>query len=313
MNFTGEIRRDLLKSCPEERSCCLALMAGVLDTSGSYTFEFFDGGNRGEFTFTHENEDTAEYLLALVDKLFGVSMTVANAERDPKNGRDKLTFSYFGKDAGVYADEISDFSAVNLFMYDLSEIEECRRAYVRGAFLGSGSCTLPRDGVKTGYHLEFVFPNEFDAQSFCELLDSLQLIAGILPRGEKYVVYCKSREGLADFLALVGAEGALKTLQEVAGTREENNNTNRVSNCLAGNADTAAIASAAQSVILQKMRQSGALDALSEPLKNVANARLNFPELSLSELAQKFGITKSCLNHRLRKLMEIYTKTEKQL
>lgn len=294
MNFSGEIRRELIKTLPPKRCCQIALLRAFLDTSGSVRKGEESGA---EFSFTSENERIAAYMLGVVEKLFGVPMTVAGAVRDPKHGRDKLTFRFGGEGA---EDAVAEVIA-------LAPSPCCMQAYLRGAFLGSGSCTLPGGDKKTGYHLEFVFRSRAQATALLDILDELQLIGSIVQRGEKYVVYCKSREAIADFLSVVGAESALNTLESVSAAREENNQENRVLNCLAGNADRAATASAEQTVAFEYFKNKGMLPALPEALRIAAEGRLAYPTLSLAELAEKLGLSKSCLNHRIRKLMKIYT------
>ncbi len=292
MNFSSEIRRELMRNVPKKRCCDLALLRAFLDTSGTIA-----QGRGGGFSFTSENEDIAGYMLGIVEKLFCVRMTVEGAVRDPKHGRDKLTFSYRGEGGAAFAEELLNARLLPC----------CEQAYLRGAYLGSGSCTLPRGDSKTGYHLEFVFRTRERALALLEILDGLQLIGSIVKRGEKSVVYCKSREAIADFLSVVGAEGALKTLEDVSAVREENNQENRVLNCLAGNADRAAMASAEQTVAFAHLKKTGLLLSLPEPLRAAAEGRLLYPTLSLAELAEKLSVSKSCLNHRIRKLMQIYT------
>lgn len=304
MNFTREIKRELLRSVPKKRCCMLSLLSAALETSGTCSFGVV--GRSGRFSFTSENEEVAAYLLGVAEQLFGVQMTLTSAAFDPKHGRDKLIFSYDGEGADAFAEEIAS--------YDIyaDRQECCKKEYLKGAFLGSGSCVLPRDGTKTGYHLEFIFQNYDDAVEFLLLLDSFQLLGNITARGEKFIVYLKSREGIADFLAIIDAEGALSTLEAVSAAREESNNENRKSNCYAGNADKAAIASAEQVLAFEKMKAAGKFAGISSALREAAQARLDHPELSLSELAEKLSVTKSCLNHRLRKLMEIYRTEVKQ-
>lgn len=298
MSFTGEIKRELLRSSPTERGEMLALLCGALDTGGD---RLFSNGEPFGFSFTSENEKSAEYLLRLVELCFGVRMTVTEAVRDPKHGRDKLTFSLLGERSGKLAEEIDLHNAEHAF-------SEEGQAYLKGAFLCGGSCTLPREGARTGYHLEVVFPLQEYAERFCELLEGFQLLGSALRRGERSVVYLKSREGIADFLSVIGASGALEKLESVTAAREENNNRNRVENCTAGNADRAAIASAALIVAIGEMKKDGTLDTLPAPLREAAQARLLEPTLTLAELAERLSITKSCLNHRLRKLMTYRTK-----
>ena len=295
MNFTGEIKRDLIKFRLKTRSCRVALLKGVFDTCGGATY--FEDGAHATLFFTSENEQVAAHLLDVFEQTFDAPMTVTEAVRDPKQGRHKFTFT------------CTDVRTENFIKELLSHAEGGDEdvAYLCGAFLGSGSCTLPHAGKKTGYHLEIVFESGEDAEKFIAFLDRLQIIANVIVRGEKSVVYLKSREAISDFLSVTHAQTALTTLEAVSAVREENNNENRIENCIAGNADRAAIASAAQTVALEALKGEGVFFKLPEPLRTVAEARLMHPELSLTELAEELGLSKSCLNHRLRKLMKIYT------
>lgn len=290
MNFTQEIKRELIRFFPSDAGSQSAFLAAVLDTGGTRTAK--------DITFVSENEDTARFFLSVFDRLTGESMEVIEAIRDPKRGKSKLTLSY----SGEHAEEILKL------IYGYGEEEPQDENYLRGAFLAGGSCTLPHEGKKTGYHLEVVFDSELKAIAFQELLDRFQVIGSLIRRGEKYVIYLKSREAISDFLAAIGAMGALKKLESVSAAREESNNENRRGNCYAGNADRSMTASAEQAFALGKLKKDGKFVLLSELLRETAQARLDEPELSLSELAQKLGVSKSCLNHRLRKLMEISEK-----
>ncbi len=284
-NFSSEIRRELLAP-PRSRDEMLSELRALLLTGGT-------AGSR--IVFTSEDERVAELFVTLMERAFGVAVRLTGASLDPRQKRDKITFSYEEENAAALSSEI----------FGVRDNVPCRIAFLRGAFLGGGSCTLPREGAKTGYHLEFVFPDEESAEEFCELLDALQLIGSVVMRGDRAVVYCKSREAIGDFLSVVQADGALKTLEQVSAAREASNNENRVGNCLAGNADKAAIASAAQTMAISELDQSGVLAELPEPLRAVGYARLCSPELSMGELAEKLNITKSCLAHRLRRLMRL--------
>ena len=279
---------------PEKDCCKRAFLCGALDTCG----EYFDRS----FVLTSESEDITGCLLALVEDIYGVQMTLTGAVRDPKRGRDKLIFSYAGENAGEIIEDYQRYCPRNGIQ------ECCKIEYMKGVFLGGGSCTLPKEGTKTGYHLEFSFddPWDRDAEYFSFLLDDLQFIASIIERGTKRVVYLKSREAISDFLGIVGAESALKRLETVSSEREERNNENRRSNCFAGNADKTMTASAEQVLAFGKLKEAGKFAQLSQPLKETAQARLDNPELSLSELAETLGLSKSCVAHRLRKLLEIY-------
>ncbi len=302
VNFTWEVKRDLMGALPEGEKAAKATLTAMLAAGGSA----FDGPG---VEFVSENESVAEYFLRLAERAFSVRFEVTEATKDKKRGKDRLTLSCGGAAAARIIKETGFWRAHPKYAADRA----LAVAYVIGAFLGSGSCTLPRDGARTGYHLEFVLPTPALAEGLRELLDSLFLVSGIVARGDRRVVYLKSREAISDFLDAVGAASALRKLSELSAVREESNNRNRVSNCYAGNADRTAIANAAQVLALEKLRDGGGWEALDETLRQTAVCRLENPALSLAELADKLKISKSGLNHRLRKLMKICAQTEERI
>lgn len=294
MNFTGEIKRDLLAHFPAGKAGAAAALAAILSTCGSLKGDGFE--------VVSENEKVAEYFLRLLE-MFGVRPELTGVSQDPKRKRDKLAFSCGGEDARRI------ISMTRSLREHLSEDEQAALCYLRAAFLGGGSCTHPKDGSSTGYHFECVFSSRVRAEEYCELLSAFELFCKLVPRGEKYVCYVKSREAISDLLSVLGAESALKKLDAVSARREANNNENRIQNCIAGNADKAAIASAAQTLAMSALKEEGRLAALSPELRESAEARLTHPTLSLSELASLLGMSKGGLNHRMRKLMKLYEET----
>lgn len=294
MNFTGEIKRDLLAHFPAGKAGAAAALAAILSTCGSLKGDGFE--------VVSENEKVAEYFLRLLE-MFGVRPELTGVSQDPKRRRDKLAFSCGGEDARRI------ISMTRSLREHLSEDEQAALCYLRAAFLGGGSCTLPKDGSSTGYHFECVFSSRVRAEEYCELLSAFELFCKLVPRSEKYVCYVKSREAISDLLSVLGAESALKKLDAVSALREANNNENRIQNCIAGNADKAAIASAAQTLAMSALKEEGRLAALSPELRESAEARLTHPTLSLSELASLLGMSKGGLNHRMRKLMKLYEET----
>ena len=288
MNFTWEIKRNLLRRLPDGACCRNAMLAGFFTAGGG-------SRERELISFTTEREEIASFVLEEAERLFQVRFELAEI-LDFGRRKDKLTFRYVGPKAEKILDKIDEFSH--------PKKDCCIRSFLAGAYLGGGSCTLPKEGTKTGYHLEVGFDSAQGAESFGQAAEEFEILTGVICRGGRSVVYLKSREAISDFLAVIGAEGALKTLDGVAAEREERNYENRKSNCYAGNADKAAIASAAQVIAIEKMMADGAIETLLPALKETAVARLDNPELSLSELAAKLSITKSCLNHRLRKIIE---------
>lgn len=294
LNFTRIIKREILASLPQKDCCKRAFLRALLTVSGGV---FSD-----RVEFASENERISEYYFSLMEH-FGLRPQIDGAVYDARSGKDRINFLLQGEEA--------ELAYRLLFSDDILNYEECCAvAYVRGAFLGSGSCSLPHEGAKSGYHLEFTFPAEEIAHSFCELLDSMLLVIRSIKRGEKHVVYLKSREGVSDFLSVIGAVNAQREFESVTNARAQNNLINRVENCAANNADKSMTASAEQAYRIRKLKESDYYEGLNTQLKELCEERLNNPTLSLRELALKMGVSKSCLNHRMRKLLEICGRTE---
>ncbi len=309
MNFTSEIKKEMVSRGVRERlladeSARKSSFSAFVRTSGAL------GVKDGVPTFflVSETEHVAEYFTNLFSEIFDFELSVTNATMDRLSGRDKLVMQC------PIAQSAKVLSELGLLKKDkqsfregiapsLIKTEMQKIAYIQGAFLGGGSCTLPK-GNGTGYHLEIVFSERKTAFEFCKLLDEFELIVRLVERKENFVAYIKSKETISDFLAVVGAENALKKFTAFLDKRDEANRDNRAKNCFSGNADKTAIAAVKQVVALKKLEETNFKD-LSEELKKLARARLRYPEKSLRELAELLGESKSCLNHRMRKLMEL--------
>ena len=306
MSYTSEIKKEIISRLKngagsfEEKKACLS---AFVRASG------YLGVKDGEPTFflVSETEIVAEYFTQLFFELFHKELSVTHATRDNKRGRAKLVLQCppdFSSTA-LYNLGISNGKhIVEGISSSLVSTEEETIAYIQGAFLGGGSCILP-NGAGTGYHLEIVFDEAGVAQDFCDILSELELIAKLAYRKETFVAYIKSKEAISDFLSVVGADNALKKFASLIELRDEANRDNRARNCISGNADKTAIASVKQVLAIEKIKKETGFEPLSEELRVLAKTRLKYPEKSLRELAELMNISKSCINHRMRKLMEI--------
>ena len=155
-----------------------------------------------------------------------------------------------------------------------------------------------------------MFSNKFLADDCCELLALHEILARCVQRKGSYVVYLKSRESISDFLFLTGAEGALAKLNRLADKKDEKNRINRVANCLQKNYDKSVLASVKQIRAIERIDALVGLSELDDALRETAAARLADKEASLKELSERLNISKSCLNHRLRKLVKLADELE---
>lgn len=309
-NFTEEIKNEITSVQTEDRCCKLALVSAFIRTSGSVI------SHNGEFGFeiTTENEGTAEYISDVLEGTFGLHLTVTGAKFDVLSGRDKLTFACVGEAAKRLLNELcvirtagSEISLVFGIDEKLVARDCCKAAYIRGAFLGGGSCTLPEEGSysRTGYHFEIVFSNKITASDFCDILCDFEVLAKLVSRKDSAVVYVKSKEVISDLLHLMSADESLEKLNKIVELKDKTNNANRVNNCSVSNIDKTVTASVNQVRAIEIIAGTAGLQSLDKLLFDVAAARLADKNASMQELAERLGITKSCINHRMRRIFEI--------
>lgn len=305
MSFTTDVKKELITlSVAGGKASAYSALSAFVRTSGALGIS--DG--TPTFFLVSETENVAEFFMQLFSESFNAELSVTHATMDRKRGRDKLVMQCPPALAPVVLKRLGLLKREGNGIREgisakLLNDDEKRIAYIRGAFLGGGSCTLP-SGQGSGYHLEIVFSERKTARDFCLLLAEFEVIAKLVERKDTYVAYIKSKELISDFLSVIGAENALKKFTAFVDKRDEANRDNRAKNCFSGNADKSAIAAVKQVVALEKLQKSATYKMLGEELKTLISARLKNPTLSLKELAELLKISKSCLNHRMRKLME---------
>ena len=309
MNFTSDVKKELMKlQCGKEES--RAALSAYFSACGVFAES---GTGEPEFFLVSETERVAEFFTGLFYNLFGERLIVSRAVKDRLSGRSRLILEC-PRGAKNALETLELYKPGAGFTVGVPQVfkenDAARRAYICGAFLGGGSITLPADGKKTGYHLEIAFPAEEDGESavaeeFAALAEADDLLLKCVKRGGETVAYMKSKEAISDFLSVLGAENALKKFGAFCEEREKNNNLNRAANCSSFNADKTATAAVKQVLAIEKIVAAGADTTLAAPLKKLIALRLARPELSLQELADELGVSKSCLSHRMRKLTEI--------
>lgn len=182
----------------------------------------------------------------------------------------------------------------------------CKKSFLRGAFLTAGSLIHP----EKHYHLEFVTHHYVLSRDFEGILRSLGFSPKTIVRKSNYVLYFKNSEEIADLLAAIGAHRTLMEYHNVRIVKEVRNNVNRQVNCETANVEKTVSASMRQTESIKKLEERGMLAHLPQNLQDIARLRLDNPELSLTELGQlvRPPISKSGVNHRLRKIAEIAEK-----
>ena len=177
------------------------------------------------------------------------------------------------------------------------------RWLIKGAYLGAGSINNPENK----YHLEISVSQEEYALKIIEYLKMFDIKSNSIEKNNQYAIYIKDGEEISKFLALIGASKSVLRFEEIRVQREMNNKINRIVNCETANLNKTINASIEQIEAIRKLKQSGNFEKLDEPLKEIAELRVQNPNASLIELGKmlKNPVGKSGVNYRLKKIMEI--------
>ena len=182
-------------------------------------------------------------------------------------------------------------------------IESRKRAVIRGAFLGSGSISNPENS----YHLEIVFGNDLNLEVMKKIFESLDISVKELIKRNRYSLYIKDGEEISKLLALIGANKAVMLFEDIRIKKEMRGKVNRIVNCETANLNKTINAAIEQIEAINKLKENGKFNKLDDNLKELANLRIEYPNMSLIELGKKLKnpVGKSGVNYRLKKIMEI--------
>ncbi|KRO16733.1 DNA-binding protein WhiA [Lacticaseibacillus saniviri] len=185
------------------------------------------------------------------------------------------------------------------------------RSYLRGAFLAGGSVNNPET---SRYHLEIYSLYSDHNQDILTMMNHFGLNARTVERRSGYIVYLKEAEKIADFLQVIGATNAMLKFEDVRIVRDMRNSVNRLVNCETANMNKTIDAAQRQIENINFLKTRVGLDKLPAKLQEIAVLRLAHPDVSLKELGDMVpsgAISKSGINHRLRKLNELAEKYQK--
>jgi DNA-binding protein WhiA len=200
------------------------------------------------------------------------------------------------------------FTFIHDIASDLIKKKCCKRSYLRGAFLAGGSVNNPET---SSYHLEIASLYKEHNDSLCELMNKFGLNSKTLERKKGYITYLKEAEKITEFLNIVGAVNALLRFEDVRIVRDMRNSVNRLVNCETANLNKTIGASIRQVENIRYINETVGLNILPDKLREIAELRLHYTDVTLKELGEMVTgstISKSGINHRLRKIDEIADK-----
>lgn len=314
MSFSSKTKLELTCERIKGDCCKLAALSALMRMSGSLQLL---GGGRRRLRITTESYAIARWTIRLAKSLFPLESEILIRERKRLGKNRSFAILLFGDaleqallETGFLKQTEDGLSLGGSIPEGMLMNDCCRRSFLRGAFLGGGSISNP----EKGYHLEFVAASEQFAKELCGLLNGYALKAKMISRKGSYVVYLKESEKITDFLALIGANGALLDLENVRTEKDFTNNLNRKLNCETANIRKSVEAAVRQNEAIRYLLDRGMFSKLTPELRAIAELRIDNPELSLAELGKQLDppLGKSGVAHRLRKLEEIALSIKQQ-
>ena len=303
ISFTINVKNEV-SSYDGVKNENMAMLSAIIRNSGKID---------KEITITTENSKVARRIYTLISNMYNVSVNIIDKNNNFNRNRlyiiivsDKVDFIL--KDLGILNDSDKYLETVPDYLIDA---EEEKRAYLKGIFLSCGSINDPKT---SRYHLEFFIDNLNEANFVNNVLNEYYLNSKVIPKDKKYMVYIKEAEKIGDFLRIIGANDAVMYYEDIRIYRDHKNMTNRLNNMEQANIEKIINTCNSQIKDIELIYEKLGKEFLDEKTLEAATYRMKYPESSLQELSEimtlEIGkpITKSGLNHRMRKIKELANK-----
>ncbi|MEK4254770.1 DNA-binding protein WhiA [Ureibacillus sp. FSL K6-2830] len=306
MSFASETKKELTQ-IEESNQCLKAEVSAMIRMNGTLSFS----NKQLSLDVQTENAAIARRIYTIIKKLYpyNVELLVRKKMRLKKNNvyicRIREGAQEILKDLDILQGE---FQLNHSISQSLLKTDEQKRAYLRGAFLAGGSVNNPET---SSYHLEIYSMYKEHSEALANLMNEFQLNAKTIDRKKGHITYLKEAEKISDFLGLTGAFQAMLKFEDVRILRDMRNSVNRIVNCETANLNKTIGAALRQVENIKFIDQTIGIDNLPEKLREVARLRIEHQDVTLKELGEMVStgtVSKSGINHRLRKIDEIAEK-----
>ena len=309
MTFSSKIKKEI-STTECTRAEYLSELSGIIRTSAENKIY--------NIKIQTENKFDANRIFGLFKILYDINLNIS-LRKNYNFKKNEIYVLELKKDTLKVLRDLGIVSEKNELLRIPSESllsdEELRRAYLRGVFLVSGSLNDPKT---SRYHLEFLINDTEYANFLNKLLNDNTLNSKILHRKKGYMIYIKEAEKISDFLRLIRAYNGVMYYEEIRVYREKINMTNRLNNCEQANVEKMVATSNKLIKEINYIKEKDMFDLLDDKIKESAEYRIRYPETSLLELSKiitletNSNVSKSCLNHRFRKIKEFAEKIRNQ-
>ncbi|KPN14676.1 sporulation regulator WhiA [Bacillus australimaris] len=303
MSFASETKKELTNL--DVKDCCTkAELSALIRMNGSLSFS----NRKLILDIQTENAAIARRIYTLLKKKYDVTVELL-VRKKMRLKKNNVYIVRLVERAKTILEDLKILGEQFVFERNISEelVKKrcCKRSYMRGAFLAGGSVNNPET---SSYHLEIFSLYKEHNDALCELMNQFQLNSKTLERKKGYITYMKEAEKITEFLSVVGAHNSLLRFEDVRIVRDMRNSVNRLVNCETANLNKTIGASLRQVENIQFIDEKIGLDALPDKLREIAKLRIDYQEVTLKELGEMVEsgkISKSGINHRLRKLDQI--------
>lgn len=303
MSFSSNCKDELIRIRVKNADQRLSQLSGATFTCGGIRI-----ARRPALFYHTENPSTAKHIASIALSLYDADAVVEEKQVEHRR-RPIYEVTLSGKeldrmmhDTGAMRETENGLMLMSQIPSVVYDNEETMRAFLRGCFLGSGSCVDP----KRGYHLEMIFRSQSVADAVGKMMREFYIPAKISVRnGNRYIVYLKEGDDVSGMLALIGASSSALSLENVRVEKDMRNYINRTTNCESANLDKQVIASIRQQTAIAMIDKTIGISSLPVSLQQAAKLRVAHPDASVQELADLAEIQKSGMYHRLDRLMKI--------
>ena len=305
MSFASEVKKELT-TLEVHREHAKAELAALIRMNGSLSIQ----NQQFILNVQTENAAIARRIYSLLKDHYNVRSELL-VRRRMKLKKNNVYIVRLKQETKDVLDDLSILEGMMVHSHvsdDIMGNSQKMRSYLRGAFMASGSVNNPET---SRYHLEIYSTYEEHNQDICDMLNYYDLNARTLERRNGYISYLKGAEHIADFLTLIGATNSMLKFEDVRIVRDMRNSVNRIVNCETANMNKMIDAASKQIENIEFIEARVGLSALPEKLQEIANLRIENPEVSLKELGEMVPsgvISKSGINHRIRKINEFAEK-----
>ena len=306
MTFSGKIKKDI-SNLEESKLESISELSGIFLSNAEIKLY--------SIKVQTENINVANRIFKIVKNIYDVTANIM-IKKNYNFKKNEMYIIEIKKDVPKI---LKDIGLLNEQGFELLKVpneyivsdDELKKAFIRGCFLISGSVNDPKT---SRYHLEILINELTFANFLCKMLNDYNLNAKVHRRKKGYMVYIKESEKISAFLTMIKAYDQVLYFEDIRVYREKINMSNRINNCEQANVEKSMKTATEQINDINYLKEIDAFDLLDEKVKETANYRLKYPESSLIELSEIISVetmtkvTKSCVNHRLRKIKELANK-----